>query len=81
MTAPHLVELPLPIVLALSKHVHDVGAMMYAVRTENLAFVSTQTPHDASRTAVALRALIATAEAAAFAYEMAAKVKETESGS
>lgn len=73
MTAPHLTPIPLGLVLALSKHVMLTGDLMQAVRTENLAFTCSMTPWDASRTAKALRFLITQAEAAALAFEAAAK--------
>lgn len=77
MTTPaHLKELPLPIVLSLSKGVHDTGAMMQAVWTENTAFIASSTPHDASRVAKALRFLASTAAAAAHAYEAAREAAE-----
>lgn len=72
-TPPHLTPLPLPVVLHLSKLVHEADSLMHATRGENLAFVCSQTPHDAGRVAKALRFTIELATRAAAEFEKAAK--------
>ena len=72
-TPAHLEPIPLPMVLYLSGEVNKVGDMMQAVRTENLSFTISQTPHDASRTAKALQFLIEQATVALTAFEKASQ--------
>lgn len=69
-------EVPFGVALALSKHVHDTGALMHAAYGENLSFGISQTRHGAALCAKVLRALIRQATAAALAFEAAAAIKD-----
>lgn len=79
-TPPHLQQIPLVHVLHLSQRAGSVRDLVNAMQAENQSFLISQTHHDAGRVAKILRFIAREAEAAASAFEAAAKTKDKDNG-